>query len=59
QLLPARFMSQPREAGYGDFLLHDVRRDADGNPDPSFPLNAQPGASVLVTGSVFGSGSSR
>lgn len=59
QLLPARFMSQPREAGYGNFLLHDVRRDADGNPNPSFPLNAQPGARVMVAGRVFGSGSSR
>ena len=59
QLLPARFMSQPREAGYGAFLLHDVRRDADGKPDPHFPLNVQPDATVMVAGSVFGSGSSR
>jgi len=28
QLIPARFMSQPRTAGYADFLLHDIRRDA-------------------------------
>lgn len=61
QLIPARFMSTPRSAGYGAFLLHDMRRNADGMPDPDFPLNrpeAQ-GASILVTRRGFGSGSSR
>jgi 3-isopropylmalate/(R)-2-methylmalate dehydratase small subunit len=53
QLIPARFMSQPRADGYGDFLLHDVRENA-----PDHPLNHH-GASVLVTGRNFGSGSSR
>ena len=27
QLIPARFMSQPRADGYGDFLFHDLARD--------------------------------
>ena len=27
QLIPARFMSIPRSEGYGDFLLHDLRRE--------------------------------
>ena len=59
QLIPARFMSQPRAGGYGSFLLHDLRRDAAGEPDPAFPLNRHPGASILVAGRNFGSGSSR
>ena len=58
QLIPARFMSQPRSEGYGDFLLHDLRRGEAG-PDPDFPLNRWPGGRVLVAGRNFGSGSSR
>lgn len=59
QLIPARFMSAPRDEGYGSFLLHDLRRGSDGELDPAFPLNRHGGASVLVIGSNFGSGSSR
>lgn len=59
QLIPARFMSTPRAAGYGGFLLHDLRRDAQGAPLPDFPLNRHSGASVLVTRRNFGCGSSR
>lgn len=59
QLIPARFMSVPRAEGYGDYLLHDLRRGTDGTPDPAFPLNHAPEASVLVAGRNFGSGSSR
>ncbi|NSX54934.1 3-isopropylmalate dehydratase small subunit [Parasulfitobacter algicola] len=59
QLIPARFMSQPRDAGYDDFLLYDMRRDAHGNLDPGFPLNCDSQASILVVGRNFGSGSSR
>ena len=59
QLIPARFMSVPRSEGYGDYLLHDVRRDASGALRPEFPLNQAPQASVLVAGASFGSGSSR
>ncbi len=58
QLIPARFMSTPRDQGYGDYLLYDLRRDAAGVLDPAFPLNAARG-SVLVAGRNFGSGSSR
>lgn len=53
QLIPARFMSQPRNAGYGGFLLHDVRAAQDGHPLDRFTPQ------VLVTGRNFGSGSSR
>lgn len=58
QLIPARFMSIPRAQGYGDHLLYDLRR-VDGALDPGFPLNAAPGASILLAGANFGSGSSR
>lgn len=59
QLIPARFMSIPRSQGYGDHLLHDMRRDASGDPDPDFPLNRWPDASILITRRNFGCGSSR
>ena len=59
QLIPARFMSVPRAQGYGDYLLHDMRRDADGTLSQDFPLNRVEGACVLVAGRNFGSGSSR
>jgi 3-isopropylmalate/(R)-2-methylmalate dehydratase small subunit len=59
QLIPARFMSVPRSEGYGDYLLHDLRRDDHGALRPDFPLNAHGSATVLVAGRNFGSGSSR
>ena len=59
QIIPARFMSQPRVDGYADFLLHDLRRDEDGALKPDFILNQYPSASVLLVGKNFGSGSSR
>ena len=59
QLIPARFMSRPRVDGYGDYLLYDYRRNADGQCNPEFVLNQYPQASILVTGGNFGSGSSR
>jgi 3-isopropylmalate/(R)-2-methylmalate dehydratase small subunit len=59
QLIPARFMSTPRAEGYGDFLLHDLRFDAQGVPLPEFPLNRHSNATVLVSRRNFGSGSSR
>ena len=59
QIIPARFMSTPRSEGYGQFLLHDLAINEDGNARPDFPLNAWPEASVLVTRRNFGSGSSR
>lgn len=59
QLIPARFMSAPRSEGYGRFLLHDLRRDADGALLPDFPLNTARDATVLVAGRNFGTGSSR
>ncbi|MDX2201280.1 MAG: 3-isopropylmalate dehydratase small subunit [Hyphomicrobiaceae bacterium] len=61
QLIPARFMSRPRAAGYGEVLLHGHRFDADGKARAEFPLNQAryAGASILVALRNFGSGSSR
>ena len=59
QLIPARFMSQPRVDGYQDFLLYDTRRDESGNQLPDFPLNRFADTSILICGHNFGSGSSR
>ena len=61
QLIPARFMRRPRAEGYENFLLHDLRRGADGAPDPAFPLNDESyrGAEALVARRNFGGGSSR
>lgn len=61
QLIPARFMRKPRSAGYGNFLLHDLRFDARGRQRADFPLNKaqSAGAEILVAGRNFGSGSSR
>lgn len=61
QLIPARFMSQPRAAGYGRFLLHDLRHPGEGKPSavPSLDDPACAGARILVARRNFGAGSSR
>ena len=61
QLIPARFMSRPRDQGYGAYLLRDLRFDADGKPLPGFILNAPryANAKILVARRNFGTGSSR
>ena len=60
QLIPARFMRRPRSQGYGDFLLHDLRFDAEGR-ERDFPLNdpALSGCGILIAQRNFGCGSSR
>lgn len=59
QLIPARFMSTPRSEGYGQFLLYDMRREADGTAIADFPINKWPSSTILVSRRNFGSGSSR
>lgn len=61
QLIPARFMSRSRASGYGAFLLHDQRFDAEGRPRMGYVVDAPrfAGASVLVARRNFGTGSSR
>ena len=60
-LLPARFLKVPRAAGLGQFLLHDLRRDAHGHQRPDFPLNRPlwRDARIIVGALNFGCGSSR
>ncbi|MGO2393628.1 MULTISPECIES: 3-isopropylmalate dehydratase small subunit [unclassified Halomonas] len=61
QLIPARFMKEPRSVGYGQFLLYDIRHDERDNPDPEFILHRPHagGAQVMVSRRNFGAGSSR
>lgn len=60
RIIPARFMKCVTFDGLGEFAFYDVRFDKDGNPkghpldDPRFK-----GASILLSGSNFGCGSSR
>jgi 3-isopropylmalate/(R)-2-methylmalate dehydratase small subunit len=61
QIIPGRFLKADRAQGYGQFLFHDIRRDAAGELDPAFPLNL-PGAddaTILLVEDNFGCGSSR
>lgn len=56
QLIPARFMKEPRQPqGYGRFLLHDEREGA----AAVLANEAAAGAQILVAGRNFGCGSSR
>ncbi len=59
QIIPARFMSAPRSEGYGRFLLHDLRFDANGEARFDTALPAASEATILVTRRNFGGGSSR
>lgn len=61
QLIPARFMKRSRAEGYGQYLLHDLRFDAQGRPRPDMALNdpRHAGAAILVARRNFGAGSSR
>ena len=61
QILPARFLKLPRSAELGRVLFHDLRRNAEGNERPDFPLNKPVwrDATIVVAGRNFGGGSSR
>ncbi|WP_029031095.1 3-isopropylmalate dehydratase small subunit [Salinarimonas rosea] len=61
QIIPARFMKTPRSEGYGRFLLHDLRHDAEGRPTGALSLDdpTRAGARILVARRNFGAGSSR
>ncbi len=60
RIIPARFMKCVTFDGLGEFAFYDVRFDKDGKPtghpldDPRFK-----GASILLSGTNFGCGSSR
>lgn len=61
RIIPARFLRKPKSAGYGQFLFHDVRFDAEARERPEFVLNrpAYRRAQILVAAENFGCGSSR
>jgi len=61
QIIPKQFLKRVERTGFGEFLFYDWRYHEDGSPCPGFELNAPGyrGASILVAGKNFGSGSSR
>jgi 3-isopropylmalate/(R)-2-methylmalate dehydratase small subunit len=60
RIIPARFMKCITFDGLGEFLFYDVRKNEDGS-DKVHPLNEPKfkGATILLTGTNFGCGSSR
>lgn len=60
RIIPARFMRCVTFDGLGEYAFYDERRAADGSEKPH-PLNEAryAGASILLSGSNFGCGSSR
>jgi len=60
RVIPARFMKCITFDGLGEFAFYDERKKADGSDKPH-PLNDPrfKGASILLSGSNFGCGSSR
>jgi 3-isopropylmalate/(R)-2-methylmalate dehydratase small subunit len=55
QIIPAQYLKRVERSGYGQFLFDEWRKD------PSFVLNDEryAGATILLAGHNFGSGSSR
>jgi 3-isopropylmalate/(R)-2-methylmalate dehydratase small subunit len=55
QIIPAQYLKRIERTGFGPFLFDEWRKD------PDFVLNdpRYDGASILITGANFGSGSSR
>jgi len=60
RIIPARFMKCVTFDGLGEYAFYDERRQEDGS-EKSHPLNEPgfAGASILLSGSNFGCGSSR
>jgi 3-isopropylmalate/(R)-2-methylmalate dehydratase small subunit len=60
RIIPARFMKCITFDGLGEFAFYDERKNADGSDKPH-PLNDPrfKGATILLSGSNFGCGSSR
>lgn len=61
QIIPARYLRRIERTGFGQFLFDAWRHLPDGSPNPDFALNdpRYQGATILVAGPNFGSGSSR
>lgn len=61
QIIPKQFLKRVERTGFGQFLFRDWRFREDGSLDPNFELNkpGYEGATILLAGRNFGSGSSR
>ncbi len=61
QIIPASYLKVTDKSGLGEGLFARWRRGDDGEPRPDFVLNRPQyeGASILLAGDNFGSGSSR
>ncbi|EOT41832.1 3-isopropylmalate dehydratase small subunit [Enterococcus columbae] len=61
QIIPKSYLKRIEKAGFGEFLFDDWRYLKDRTPNPDFVLNEAKyqGATILVAGDNFGSGSSR
>lgn len=61
QLIPKNYLKRIEKTGFGEFLFDDWRYLRNRQPNPEFVLNypAYQGASILISGDNFGSGSSR
>lgn len=61
QILPSQFLKRTKRSGFGPFAFYGWRYDEAGEPRPEFPMNRPEhrGASILLAGRNFGSGSSR
>ena len=61
QIIPKEFLKRIERTGFGQFLFFDWRFNDNGSLNPDFELNkpGYEGASILVGGRNFGSGSSR
>ena len=61
QIIPAKYLKRVERTGFGQYLFDAWRKLPDGTPNPEFILNDDRynGATILVAGPNFGSGSSR
>ena len=61
QIIPKQFLKRIERTGFGEYAFFDWRYLEDGVPNPDFILNEAryQGASILIAGQNFGSGSSR
>jgi 3-isopropylmalate/(R)-2-methylmalate dehydratase small subunit len=61
QIIPKQFLKSISRTGFDAGLFYDWRFRPDGTPNPDFVLNKAQyqGASILISGRNFGSGSSR
>lgn len=61
QIIPKQFLKRIERTGFGPFLFFDWRFLEDHSPNPAFEMNAAryQGASILLTRTNFGCGSSR